>query len=151
MLVSGKLGSSLKSLSNHCLEQPASLIESTKRPWIARSAQLSYDQQHTCIPSTIPPASGIALFCDQELAVMVAKSRDGSTRAFPVVETIHKNSILLVTEAPAHIPEEIRQRAQQVAESAIACLDGDLLAMASSYGTWLNEFQAVDYVNSDAD
>lgn len=82
---------------------------------------------------------------------MVAKSRDGSTRAFPVVETIHKNSILLVTEAPAHIPEEIRQRAQQVAEKAIACLDGDLLAMASSYGTWLNEFQAVDYVNSDAD
>lgn len=55
---------------------------------------------------------------------MVARSRDGSTKAFPVVETIHRNSILLVTEAPAHVPEDVRQRAQQVAESAVACLDG---------------------------
>ena len=58
---------------------------------------------------------------------MVARSRDGSTRAFPVVETIHRDSILLVTEAPAHVPEDVRQRAQQVAESAIACLDGERL------------------------
>ena len=57
---------------------------------------------------------------------MVARSRDGSTKAFPVVETIHRNSILLVTEAPAHVPEELRQRAQEVAESAVACLDGML-------------------------
>ena len=61
---------------------------------------------------------------------MVARSRDGSTKAFPVVETIHRNSILLVTEAPAHVPEEVRQRAQQVAESAVACLDGKLPRMS---------------------
>lgn len=63
--------------------------------------------------------------CAQELAVMVARSRDGSTKAFPVVETVHQNSILLVTEAPAHVAPEVRQRAQQVAESAVACLDGE--------------------------
>lgn len=56
---------------------------------------------------------------------MVARSRDGSTKAFPVVETVHQNSILLVTEAPAHVAPEVRQRAQQVAESAVACLDGE--------------------------
>jgi hypothetical protein len=60
----------------------------------------------------------------QELAVMVARSRDGSTKAFPVVETLHKNSILLVTEAPSRVAQRTQQRAQQVAESAVACLDG---------------------------
>ncbi len=58
---------------------------------------------------------------------MVARSRDGSTRAFPVVETVHQNSILLVTEAPANVPKSIYQQAQQVAEKAVACLDGELL------------------------
>lgn len=58
---------------------------------------------------------------------MVARSREGATRAFPVVETIHRDSILLVTEAPAHIPADTRQRAQEVAERAVACLDGTLL------------------------
>ncbi len=63
--------------------------------------------------------------CAQELAVMVARSRDGSTQAFPVVETVHQNSILLVTEAPAHVATEVLQRAQKVAERAVACLDGE--------------------------
>ena len=56
---------------------------------------------------------------------MVARSRDGSTKAFPLVETSHQNSILLVTEAPAQVAPEVRQRAQEVAESAVACLDGE--------------------------
>ena len=57
---------------------------------------------------------------------MVARARDGSTRAFPVVETVHQNSILLVTEAPAHVPASVLQQAQRVAEKAVACLDGEL-------------------------
>ncbi|CAL8469156.1 g8697 [Coccomyxa elongata] len=60
----------------------------------------------------------------KELAVMVGRSRDGSTMAFPVVETLHQNSILLVTEAPAQVPPETQRRAQEVAEQAVACLDG---------------------------
>ena len=57
---------------------------------------------------------------------MVVRSRDGSTRAFPVVETVHRNSILLVTEAPAHIAATTQQRAQEVAQQAISCLEGKL-------------------------
>ena len=57
---------------------------------------------------------------------MVARSRDGSTRAFPVVQTVHRNSILLVTEAPANVPKRVYQQAQRVAEKAVACLDGEL-------------------------
>ena len=55
---------------------------------------------------------------------MVGRSRDGSTMAFPVVETLHQNSILLVTEAPAQVSPEAQRRAQEVAQQAVACLDG---------------------------
>lgn len=69
---------------------------------------------------------------------MVARSRDGSTRAFPVVETVHRNSILLVTEAPAQVPPEVQRRAQEVAQSAVASLDGAAqrpVHFCFSYGT----------------
>lgn len=55
---------------------------------------------------------------------MVARSRNGSTKAFPVVETIHKDNICHTTEAPAQVTAEITLRAQQVAEQAVACLEG---------------------------
>ena len=44
-----------------------------------------------------------------------------------MVQTVHRNSILLVTEAPANVPKRIYRQAQQVAEKAVACLDGELL------------------------
>lgn len=55
---------------------------------------------------------------------MVARSRNGTTRAFPVVETIHKDNICHTTEAPAQVPAEVALRAQQVAKQAVACLEG---------------------------
>lgn len=60
----------------------------------------------------------------KELAVMVARSRDGSVMSYPVVETIHRDSILYVTEAPADVPSKIMKNAQQIAEATIASLDG---------------------------
>lgn len=60
----------------------------------------------------------------KELAVMVVRSRDGSVSSYPVVETIHKDNICHVTEAPANVPEDIQQRARQVAEQAVASLSG---------------------------
>eukprot|EP00775_Hariotina_reticulata_P011066 gene11066-11222_t len=60
----------------------------------------------------------------KELAVMVVRSSNGSVVSYPVVETIHKDNICHVTEAPAGVPAAIQQRAQQVAEKAVACLYG---------------------------
>lgn len=60
----------------------------------------------------------------KELAVMVVRSRDGSVVSYPVVETIHKDNICHVTEAPANVPEAIQQRARQVAEQAVSSLSG---------------------------
>lgn len=55
---------------------------------------------------------------------MVARSRNGETKAFPVVETIHKNNICHTTEAPARVPHETLLKAQQVAQQAVECLEG---------------------------
>ena len=55
---------------------------------------------------------------------MVARSRGGETRAFPVVETVQKDSICHVTEAPAQVGDAVRREATRVAERAVATLEG---------------------------
>ena len=55
---------------------------------------------------------------------MVARSRNDEIKAFPVVETIHKDNICHTTEAPARIPAAVQLQAQRVAQQAVACLDG---------------------------
>ncbi|CAM0880253.1 unnamed protein product [Alopecurus aequalis] len=60
----------------------------------------------------------------KELSVIVARSRDGCTICYPVVETIHKDNICHVVEAPAEIPEKMKQLATRVAEKAIKSLEG---------------------------
>jgi phosphoribosylaminoimidazole carboxylase len=60
----------------------------------------------------------------KELAVMVVRSRDGSVLSYPVVETIHKDNICHVTEAPANVPEDVQQKARDVAEHAVQALNG---------------------------
>ncbi|CAL4958809.1 unnamed protein product [Urochloa decumbens] len=60
----------------------------------------------------------------KELSVIVARSRDGSTVCYPVVETIHKDSICHVVEAPAEVSNKIKKSATDVAEKAIKSLEG---------------------------
>lgn len=75
----------------------------------------------------------------QELAVMVARSRAGDTQSFPVVETIQKNNICHVTEAPAQVSVELAERAIAVAEAAVASLEGGRRAFHPEYGTLNSE------------
>lgn len=60
----------------------------------------------------------------KELAVMVARSRAGEVLPFPVVETIHRDSICWVTEAPAAVSPQIAEAASAAAAAAVAALDG---------------------------
>jgi phosphoribosylaminoimidazole carboxylase len=60
----------------------------------------------------------------KELAVMVVRSRDGSVKSYPVVETIHKDNICHVTEAPAGVPAALQAKSREVAEKAVAALNG---------------------------
>lgn len=75
---------------------------------------------------------------------MVVRSRDGKTMSYPVVETIHKDSICYVTEAPAQAPQQALQAAAAYAEKAIACLSG-----AGIFGYVLNEY--VTFIKSSLD
>lgn len=68
-----------------------------------------------------------------ELAVMIVKIKDDAsvhgwekiTMAYPVVETVHEDSICKLVYAPArNIPEASRQKAQSLAQRAVAGLWG---------------------------
>ena len=67
---------------------------------------------------------------------MVARGTDGETRAFPVVETVHRDSICWVTETPAAPPPDAAEATDaadaadlhtwvaQLAEAAVKALAG---------------------------
>ncbi|KAG1450416.1 hypothetical protein G6F56_008356 [Rhizopus delemar] len=60
----------------------------------------------------------------KELAVMVVRRANGEVRSYPVVETIHKNSICHLVIAPAQISGEVAAKAQVIAENAIKSFPG---------------------------
>ncbi|KAI8089884.1 phosphoribosylaminoimidazole carboxylase [Halteromyces radiatus] len=60
----------------------------------------------------------------KELAVMVVRRANGEVRSYPVVETIHKNSICHLVIAPAQVDGSVLRRAQAVAENAIKSFPG---------------------------
>lgn len=61
---------------------------------------------------------------EKELAVMVARGRDGEIRSFPVVETTHRDNICHTVIAPAGISPLVEAHALQVAELAVGSLAG---------------------------
>lgn len=61
---------------------------------------------------------------EKELSVIVARGRDGTVKAYPVVETIHKNNILHYVLSPAPISTTLQKKAQQLAISVVEKLTG---------------------------
>ena len=57
-----------------------------------------------------------------EVSVMVAKSRNGTFAHFPLVESLHVDSILRVTTTPTRLPDELVQRAKILARRAVSAL-----------------------------
>ena len=90
------------------------------------------------IPDALAKLKGRPLYAEKwahfksELAVMVVKTRDGSidqwqecTLAYPVVETIHEDSICKVVYAPARdVSAPVIQQAQELARRAVATFQG---------------------------
>lgn len=61
---------------------------------------------------------------EQELAVMVVKTKD-EVLSYPTVETVQEDSICKLVYAPArNVSNEINQRAQELARKAVAAFDG---------------------------
>lgn len=60
----------------------------------------------------------------RELAVIVARSTDGSIRAYPVVETIQKNNVCHIVRCPAAVEEDVARLANDMALQAVEAIDG---------------------------
>ncbi len=63
-------------------------------------------------------------FCDftTELAVIVTRGRDGTSASYPVVETVQRDHVCHIVNAPAPLPAEIATRAAEVARQALAAV-----------------------------
>lgn len=60
----------------------------------------------------------------KELAVVSARSFDGTIATYPVVETEHKNNICHIVKVPAAIPETVRAAAESLGASVMRELGG---------------------------
>jgi 5-(carboxyamino)imidazole ribonucleotide synthase len=61
---------------------------------------------------------------ERELAVMVARGRDGESRVYPVVETVQENHICHVVRAPAQVAPQVAQMAAAIAQQAVEAING---------------------------
>lgn len=62
---------------------------------------------------------------EREVAVMVVRSVTGEVRAYPAVETVHKNSICHTVFAPLRTADPgVEARARKIAEEAVATFGG---------------------------
>jgi len=62
--------------------------------------------------------------CKKGLAVMVARTPNGDTVTYPVVETVHKNHICHVVKAPAGVHKAVSERAATIARRAVETVEG---------------------------
>ncbi|XP_050226055.1 phosphoribosylaminoimidazole carboxylase, chloroplastic isoform X2 [Mercurialis annua] len=121
-------------------------LESAKRagdlygyPLMLKSRRLAYDGRGNAVAkSEVDLSSAVAalggfdrgLYVEKwapfikELAVIVARGRDNSILCYPVVETIHKESICHIVKAPANVPWKVKKLATDVAHKAISSLEG---------------------------
>jgi 5-(carboxyamino)imidazole ribonucleotide synthase len=60
----------------------------------------------------------------KEVSIMVARNPSGQIESFPVVENIHKDSVLDTTIAPAQISRKVEQKAIKMAKRTMQVLHG---------------------------
>ncbi|KAF5840607.1 eukaryotic-type phosphoribosylaminoimidazole carboxylase [Dunaliella salina] len=85
-------------------------------PFMLKIKRLAYDGRGNAVVKTA---------ADIDSAVeSLGGSSNGSVMSYPVVETIHKDSICWVTEAPADAPTKHLEAAKAISEKAIGCLEG---------------------------
>jgi len=60
----------------------------------------------------------------KELAVMVARSRNGEILTYPVVETIQKDHICHIVKVPADVGEDVSKMVATIAKQAIEAVNG---------------------------
>lgn len=106
---------------------------------VAKTRKDGYDGKGVTIFNTEPVLSGASdipfqqpcvlekfIPCEKEISVMVARDKQGDTKAWPVVEMEFDPIANLVTflDCPASVSNEIEQSAKQLAIDTITKLDG---------------------------
>jgi phosphoribosylaminoimidazole carboxylase len=106
-------------------------------PFMLKSKTMAYDgkgnyvvKSSEDVEKAVQALSKTPLYAEKwapftkELAVMVVRRANGEIRSYPVVETIHKNSICHLVIAPAQIDGAVAKKAQGIAENAIKSFPG---------------------------
>ena len=115
-------------------------IKAAKRfgyPFLLKAKEDSYDGKGNALVTSrkdiafgMKKLRGRALYAEKfvpfikEISVMVARGSRGEMATYPVVENIHRNSILHTTIAPARISNSLRQKARKVAIDTTKHLKG---------------------------
>ncbi|KAJ1282142.1 hypothetical protein BS78_03G027800 [Paspalum vaginatum] len=122
--------------TSHSIEKAG---ETFGYPLMVKSKRLAYDGRGNAVAHKKEDLSSVVaslggfehgLYVERwttfvkELSVIVARSRDGSMVCYPVVETVHRENICHVVEAPAEVSDKIKKLATSVAENAIKSLEG---------------------------
>ncbi len=119
----------------HSSEELAEFGEEHGWPVVAKAPTGGYDGKGVWLvederAESIPAerlAAGLLLEpnldLEREIAVVVARSRTGETRAFPVAETVQRDAMCREILVPAPIPEALRRRAEELAISIVEATD----------------------------
>lgn len=110
---------------------PAALL-----PGIVKSARMGYDgkgqvrvARRADLPAAMEAMGGQACVLEAfvdlacELSVIVARTDDGTTMAWPVAENRHRDGILDVSIVPARVDPATAERARSIAASVAEALD----------------------------
>ncbi|MBN9022332.1 MAG: 5-(carboxyamino)imidazole ribonucleotide synthase, partial [Rhizobiales bacterium] len=105
-----------------------SALARTGRPAILKTRRLGYDGKGQAVirggddPVAAWRAIGespaiLEAFVpfEREVSVIIARGRDGATRAFDVTENVHESGILATSTVPATIPPDIAEEAVSIA------------------------------------
>ncbi|CAM3013257.1 5-(carboxyamino)imidazole ribonucleotide synthase [Paenibacillus sediminis] len=86
-----------------------------KGQWVIRSETEIAEAYSTLAKASTELVLEQFIAFERELSVIVARSPRGELSTFPVSENIHVDNILHISIVPARIPQEIQNRAQQLA------------------------------------
>lgn len=106
-------------------------------PFVLKSRTLAYDGRGNFVVKSkddlakaTQALNGRPLYAEKwvpfikELSVMIVRAIDGRIFSYPIVETIHQDSVCHVCYAPARIPDSVQHKAKLLAENAVKSLPG---------------------------
>jgi 5-(carboxyamino)imidazole ribonucleotide synthase len=112
-----------------------SALARTSRPAILKTRRLGYDGKGQALirAGDDPVAAWRAIGetaavleafipFEREISVILARGRDGATRAFDVIENVHEGGILSTSTVPASVPEGAGREAVGIAERIAGAL-----------------------------